>query len=53
MHSFPVPRWVPGKTLFPITEAANRGSVVMYLLSDAGQKQSWAELQPCLTKVQC
>ena len=29
--------WVPGKTLFPILEAAKKGTVVMYLLSDAGQ----------------
>jgi len=42
--------FVPGKTLFSITEAATRGSVVMYLLSDAGQKASWKEILPTLTK---
>lgn len=42
--------WVPGKTLFPIAEAAKRGNVVMYLLSDAGQKQEWATVKPHLTK---
>jgi ketol-acid reductoisomerase len=42
--------WVPGKTLFPIKEAAQKGTVIMYLLSDAGQKQTWKEIQPALTK---
>ena len=42
--------WVPGKTLFPVIEAAKKGSVVMYLLSDAGQKEMWGEIKPTLTK---
>lgn len=42
--------WVPGKTLFPIDKAAAKGSVIMYLLSDAGQKQSWHEVCPHLTQ---
>ncbi|MEK7826862.1 MAG: hypothetical protein AAB299_03855, partial [Thermodesulfobacteriota bacterium] len=29
--------FVPGKTLFPVEEAAKRGTVIEYLLSDAGQ----------------
>ena len=29
--------FVPGQTLFPVEEAARRGSVIQYLLSDAGQ----------------
>ena len=33
--------WVPGKTLFSIQEAAERGTVVQYLLSDAGQRAVW------------
>ncbi len=33
--------WVPGKTLFEIPEAVTRGTVVQYLLSDAGQKTMW------------
>src|SRR5947209_16060007 len=41
--------WVPGKTLFPIEEAAGRGTVVQYLLSDAGQKEQWPRLKPHLT----
>ena len=31
--------WEPGKTLFPMEEAAARGTVIQYLLSDAGQKE--------------
>jgi ketol-acid reductoisomerase len=41
--------WVPGQTLFPIEEAAKRGTVVQYLLSDAGQKEFWPTLKPLLT----
>src|SRR4051795_13379011 len=42
--------WVPGQTLFPLEEAAARGTVVQYLLSDAGQKEQWPKLKPLLTK---
>src|SRR4051794_2215796 len=42
--------WVPGKTLFPLEEAAKRGTIVQYLLSDAGQKEFWPTLKPLLTK---
>jgi ketol-acid reductoisomerase len=42
--------WVPGKTLFSLEEAARRGTVVQYLLSDAGQKDFWPKLKPLLTK---
>jgi ketol-acid reductoisomerase len=41
--------WVPGQTLFPLEEAAARGTVVQYLLSDAGQKEFWPRLEPHLT----
>jgi ketol-acid reductoisomerase len=37
--------WVPGKTLFEVGEATKRGTVVQYLLSDAGQKHSWPEVR--------
>ncbi|OGK13705.1 ketol-acid reductoisomerase [Candidatus Roizmanbacteria bacterium RIFCSPLOWO2_01_FULL_38_12] len=40
--------WVPGKTLFEIEEAAKRGTIIMYLLSDAGQKTFWPTLKPLL-----
>lgn len=42
--------WVPGKTLFDPEEAAAKGTVVQYLLSDAGQKEMWPRIQPHLTK---
>src|SRR5947207_1382491 len=42
--------WVPGQTLFPLEEAADRGTVVQYLLSDAGQKEFWPKLKPHMTK---
>lgn len=42
--------WVPGETLFELEEAVQRGTIVQYLLSDAGQIQQWetvkANLQP-------
>jgi ketol-acid reductoisomerase len=41
--------WVPGKTLFSLKEAAQRGTIVQYLLSDAGQKEQWPVLKPLLT----
>jgi ketol-acid reductoisomerase len=42
--------FIPGETLFPPLEAAKRGTIVQYLLSDAGQKAMWPELKPHLTK---
>src|SRR5512147_3245347 len=42
--------WVPGKTLFPLEEAAARGTVIEFLLSDAGQKSFWPKLTPHLTE---
>lgn len=42
--------WVPGKTLFPMEEAAAKGTIIQYLLSDAGQKEQWPTLKPHLTK---
>jgi hypothetical protein len=40
--------WVPGKNLFPIEEAINKGTIIMNLLSDAAQSQTWAELKPLI-----
>ena len=40
--------WVPGETLFPLEEAAERGTVIQYLISDAGQKLMWPKIEPCL-----
>ena len=33
--------FVPGETLFPVEEAARRGTLVQFLLSDAGQVETW------------
>jgi ketol-acid reductoisomerase len=41
--------WVPDKTLFEIEEAAQRATIVQYLLSDAGQIETWPKLKPHLT----
>jgi ketol-acid reductoisomerase len=40
--------FVPGETLFPIAEAAKRGTIIQYLLSDAGQMAAWDEVKSCL-----
>jgi ketol-acid reductoisomerase len=42
--------WVPGQTLFPPEEAARRGTIIQYLLSDAGQKELWPSIKPHVTK---
>ncbi|KAJ3080283.1 Bifunctional acetohydroxyacid reductoisomerase, partial [Rhizoclosmatium hyalinum] len=42
--------WVPGKTLFSMEEAADKGTVISFLLSDAGQKEAWPQIVPYLTK---
>ena len=42
--------WVPGETLFEIEEAAQKGTIIQYLLSDAGQITLWPTLKPFLTK---
>ncbi|HNT49544.1 MAG TPA: ketol-acid reductoisomerase [Cyclobacteriaceae bacterium] len=42
--------WIPGETLFDIEEAAKRGTVIQFLLSDAGQISLWPTIKPYLTK---
>lgn len=42
--------FVPGKTLFPIEEAAKKGTIIQYLLSDAGQMATWPKVKACLQK---
>jgi ketol-acid reductoisomerase len=42
--------WVPGKTLFPIEEAASKGTVIQYLVSDAAQRAVWPKLKSCLNE---
>ncbi|ELR72135.1 Ketol-acid reductoisomerase [Fulvivirga imtechensis AK7] len=41
--------WVPGETLFEIEEACERGTIIQYLLSDAGQITLWPTIKPYLT----
>jgi ketol-acid reductoisomerase len=41
--------WVPGETLFDIEEAAQRGTIIQYLLSDAAQIEVWPRIKPWLT----
>jgi len=42
--------WQPGVNLFEIDEAINKGTIVMNLLSDAAQKETWSHIKPMLTK---
>ncbi|MBX2927933.1 MAG: ketol-acid reductoisomerase [Saprospiraceae bacterium] len=41
--------WAPGETLFEIEEAAQRATIIQYLLSDAAQIAVWPALKPHLT----
>ena len=41
--------WVPGETLFELEEAAEKGTILQYLLSDAGQIAQWAMVKKHLT----
>lgn len=40
--------WVPGKTLFSIEEAAEKGTILCMLLSDAGQIAQWPTIKKSL-----
>jgi ketol-acid reductoisomerase len=42
--------WVEYETLFDIEEAAERGTVIQYLLSDAGQRSQWPKIVECLNE---
>jgi len=42
--------WVPNKTLFSLEDAAERGTIVMYLISDGGQMAQWKNIKPHLKK---
>ena len=45
--------WVDGENLFEIEEAAKRGDIIQYLLSDAGQIAQWSTIRPHLTPGKC
>lgn len=40
--------FVPGQNLFSLEEAAERATVIQYLVSDAGQVAMWPKIKPCL-----
>lgn len=42
--------WVPGETLFPVAEAAKKGTIIQYLVSDAAQRILWPVIKPCLNE---
>jgi ketol-acid reductoisomerase len=42
--------FIPGKTLFNVEEAASKGTVIQYLVSDAAQRILWPRIRPCLNK---
>jgi len=42
--------WKPGKTLFEIEEALEKGTVICYLLSDAAQIELWPTVKKHLSK---
>jgi ketol-acid reductoisomerase len=40
--------FIPDETLFSLEDAADRATVVQYLISDAGQAAAWPRIRPCL-----
>ncbi len=42
--------WVPDETLFPVEEAAKRGTIIMYLVSDSAQRTLWPNIKPHLNE---
>jgi len=42
--------WMPGKNLFEIEEACIKGTIILYLLSDAGQIEQWPLVKKHLSK---
>jgi ketol-acid reductoisomerase len=42
--------WVPGKTLFSFEEAVQRGTIIQYLVSDAGQMLLWPKVRAALKR---
>ena len=42
--------FVPGETLFDVEEAAQKGTIIQYLVSDAAQRILWPKLKNCLNK---
>ncbi|KAI4164150.1 MAG: hypothetical protein LQ342_002114 [Letrouitia transgressa] len=42
--------WIPGTNLFDVDEAIQKGTIVMNLLSDAAQSETWPAIKPQLTE---
>ena len=42
--------WKPGETLFPIEEAAQKATIIQYLISDAAQRAVWPVLKQHLNE---
>ena len=42
--------WIEGKNLFDIDEACDKGTIIQYLLSDAGHISVWSRVKKHLTK---
>ena len=42
--------WKPGETLFPIEEAAQKATIIQYLVSDAAQRAVWPVLKQHLNE---
>ena len=42
--------WIPGTNLFEMDEAIGKGTIIMNLLSDAAQSETWPAIKPQLTK---
>ena len=42
--------WVEGENLFEIAEAVRRGTIIQFLLSDAGQIQAWPTVKENLNE---
>ena len=42
--------FIPGQTLFPLEEAAQKATIVQFLLSDAGQVETWSKIKKCLNE---
>ncbi len=40
--------WIEGRTLFSLEDATERATVVQFLVSDAGQKNTWPAIRPRL-----
>lgn len=42
--------FIPGKTLFPVEEAVDKGTIIQYLVSDAAQRILWPKVKAHLKK---